>query len=50
MPVPELKDRRHLAGVDVHGWNVLPQEVTVVGDGDCSGRRGGAAAATVVVG
>ncbi|GAA1467123.1 endonuclease domain-containing protein [Nocardiopsis exhalans] len=40
MAVPGLKARRHLAGVDVHGWNVLPEEVTVPGGGSGGWCRG----------
>ncbi|MFW6640916.1 hypothetical protein ACOALZ_12855 [Nocardiopsis algeriensis] len=33
MVVPALKRPRELAGVDLHGWNVRPEEVAVLGDG-----------------
>lgn len=33
MVVPALKRPRELTGVALHGWNVRPEEVTVLGDG-----------------
>ena len=33
MAVPELRVQRRLAGVKLHGWDVRPEETTVVGGG-----------------